>query len=192
LFYKRRRIGADCRFGRNISLHDLQTLSTLLLQCGANINEINTVRKQISVLKGGKLLLKTNHARVVSLIISDVVDNDLSIIASGLTVADSSTILNAWSIIEKYHLAYKIPAAVFKFFQKIIHTKNFTAYKPSTVTNKLIATNAIALKAAAEKAKALGYTVKIVNAQLQGEASMQAAKFANKLLQHSAISIYVC
>lgn len=93
-----------CSSQGNISLEDKQKINVLLLKCGASINEINTVRKQISKIKGGQLLMHCPKAKVKTLAISDVFDDDPSIIASGPTVIDHSTPEDALNVIKKYQL----------------------------------------------------------------------------------------
>jgi glycerate-2-kinase len=86
-----------------ISLKDMEALTSALLRCGATINEINTIRKHLSQIKGGNLSRAAFPAEVVSLILSDVVGNPLDVIASGPTVPDSSTFAQSWEIAERYH-----------------------------------------------------------------------------------------
>lgn len=88
----------------NIRLEDKQKINMLLLKCGASIDEINKVRKQISKIKGGQLLSHCQGAQIHTLAISDVFDDKPHIIASGPTVADTSTPFDALNIIEKYNL----------------------------------------------------------------------------------------
>ncbi len=88
----------------------MRQTAELLLQSGADIEEINTVRKHLSTLKGGQLIRQANGATVVSLILSDVIGDRLEIIASGLTVADPSTYMDAKNILQHYKLWEKIPA----------------------------------------------------------------------------------
>ncbi len=86
-----------------ISLGDEQKITSLLLECGAEISEINAIRKHISRVKGGRLGMYFSPARVVSLILSDVVGNNLDVIASGPTYPDSSTFEDAYRVLGKYH-----------------------------------------------------------------------------------------
>jgi glycerate 2-kinase len=98
-----------------IELEDLQVMNTLLLKSGAAIHEINIVRKHLSEIKGGnlaRLIYNTNKATVVSLIISDVVGNNLDSIASGPTVADSSTFKDVVNILKKYKLFKEVPNSI--------------------------------------------------------------------------------
>ncbi|MFX1405900.1 MAG: glycerate kinase [Promethearchaeota archaeon] len=98
-----------------ISLKDLQKVNSLLLSSGASIHEVNTIRKHISELKGGNLARKvynSSGATLISLIISDVVGNNLDSIASGPTVPDITTYYDAKDILIKYNLMQKIPSSV--------------------------------------------------------------------------------
>ncbi len=99
----------------NISLEDLQKLNSLLLASGASIHEINTIRKHLSDFKGGNLarsIYNTSKATLISLIISDVVGNDLDSIASGPTVPDSTTFRDAYDLLLSYNLLKKIPKSI--------------------------------------------------------------------------------
>lgn len=96
-----------------INLEDLSRLNELLLGCGASIGEINTVRKHLSQVKGGRLAAVASPATQVSLILSDVVGDPLDMIASGPTVPDPTTFQNALDVIQKYRLERDLPSAVF-------------------------------------------------------------------------------
>lgn len=178
---------ADCPPG--ITLHDVRETVQLLLGCGASINEINTIRKHLSLLKGGQLV-KHTRAKIISLILSDVPGDDLSVIASGLTVADKSTFAEAWNIIDKYALSHLLPQNIYEWLQKGVNKIIPDTPKPGDriferVSNYIVANNAIALHACAEKAKQLGYTVQILSPSLSGEASAQAVFFLKELHKHS-------
>lgn len=167
------------------TLNDFRETAQLLLDCGAAIGEINTVRKHLSLIKGGQLMQYTK-ARVIALILSDVPGDDLSVIASGLTVPDSTTFKDAWQIIEKYELAEKLPLAVKNRLWNGV--KGTIPDTPKTgdsifsrVHNSLVATNRMALDAASQKAQALGYNVKIIDSMLTGEAATQAGYFVQRL-----------
>lgn len=174
---------ADCPPG--IVLQDIQKTVQLLLQCGASIDEINTIRKHLSLLKGGQLVKHTN-ASIFSLILSDVPGDDLSIIASGLTVADNSTFEDAWNIVDKYALSNLLPTDVRRWLQQGLHKLISDTPKPGDkifdkVNNIIVANNAIALKASALKAEQLGYTVQLISSLLYGEASARGVEFIKKL-----------
>jgi glycerate-2-kinase len=100
---------------QEVTLEDLQTTNSLLLDSGASIHEINTVRKHLSDFKGGKFAKKvydSSKATVIALIISDVVGNNLETIASGPTIPDLTTFKDAYDVIEKYKLVNNIPISV--------------------------------------------------------------------------------
>lgn len=178
---------ADCPPG--ITLHDVQETVQLLLGCGASIDEINTIRKHLSLLKGGQLI-KHTRAKIISLILSDVPGDDLSVIASGLTVADKSTFEEAWNIIDKYTLGHLLPQSIYGWLQKGVNKIIPDTPKPGDriferVSNYIVANNAIALQACAEKAEQLGYSVQILSPSLSGEASAQAVFFLKELHKYS-------
>ncbi|MEX6686226.1 DUF4147 domain-containing protein [Danxiaibacter flavus] len=167
-----------------ISLEDLQHTSKLLLKSGASIHELNVVRKNISTLKGGGLVLAANGAGIVSLIISDVAGDDLSSIASGLTVQDSSTPEQALEILQQYRILNKVPESVRKcldLHKGISSKRSNSPERFNKVLNKIIGSNSIALHAAAARASSLGYDVEIVDEDLKGEASDRAKEFVDKL-----------
>jgi len=172
-----------------ISLDDLQQLSRLLLDCGASIHEINTVRKHICVLKGGQLLRHTNGAQVISLLVSDVIGDDLSVIASGLTVADNSSFADAWDVFDKFDLSLKIPISIKKYLQDGLKRHVMDTSKPGDslfdrTANYIIARNEDALNAAKEAATQLGYHVNIIDKTMKGEAKEMAATFVNALMTY--------
>ena len=174
---------ADCPPA--ITLQDIQDTVQLLLRCGASIDEINTIRKHLSLLKGGQLVRYTK-AKIISLILSDVPGDDLSVIASGLTVADASTFEDAWKIIGKYALTSLLPNTVREWLQQGLDKLIPDTPKPGNkifenLINTIVANNAIALDAAAKKAKQLGYAVHISSSILSGEASVKAVAFIKEL-----------
>jgi glycerate 2-kinase len=170
-----------------ISLADMQSVSRLMLQCGANIQEMNTVRKHLSYLKGGQLLRHLNGATVFSFIISDVQGDDLSVIASGLTVANTATYADAWQVLVKYALVDEVPPAIKSRLLNGMQQGFTETGKPAlgTVQNILVANNAKALHAAEQRAKRLGFATAILNGQLQGEAKNAASRFWELLWQYN-------
>lgn len=170
----------------SLSLTALQEANRLLIQCGATIHEINTIRKHLSLIKGGQFLKNVNGATVVALLMSDVPGDDLSIIASGPTTPDSSTYKDAWAILEKYRLIEKAPKEITCWLRDGLSGKIPETPKPGDDIfkrshNLLVATNHMALEAAKIKAAALGYTPIIGDAQLQGEARIKATEFVDQL-----------
>ncbi len=140
-----------------ISLTDKIDVTQQLMQAGATINELNIVRKQLSRIKGGGLALAAAKTTVVTLIISDVIDDPLDIIASGPTVYDSSTPQHALDILERYDNR-KTPYRVSKYLQhKVVEPTEQQSF--SHVTNHVIGNNRVALLAAKTKAEELGYHI---------------------------------
>lgn len=178
-------------------LEDLQQTSQLLLDCGAAIDEVNTVRKHLSLIKGGQLMQYTK-ATVIALILSDVPGDDLSVIASGLTVPDATTFKDAWQIIKKYRLREKLPAVIRNRLMSGAGGTLPDTPKPGNpvftkVHNTLVATNKTALEAAAKKAQALRYAATILSPALTGEAEVQAKKFVQYLrdTRHSSPACFL-
>ena len=166
------------------SLNDLQSTYELLLKSGATIDEMNTIRKHLSAIKGGQILQYAPRANWFSLIISDVPGDDLSVIASGPTVPDTTTFEDAGWILAKYNLSAQLPAAVSRHINNGI--KEIIQDTPKQevnifkqVHNKIIGSNAIALKAATDKGKPSGYAIAVVDNTLQGD----AAKVGSELVQ---------
>ncbi|MCU0353213.1 MAG: DUF4147 domain-containing protein [Cytophagales bacterium] len=169
------------------TLADLQACSDALLRSGADIAEMNTVRKHLSALKGGGLARLAAPARTFALILSDVPGDRLDVIASGPTVPDPSTFADAWGVLEKYHLTEKIPPSVQRHLQAGLGGQVSDTPKPNDpafarVTNRLIGNNALALAAAREKAKEMGFSTEIIEEPMSGE----ARDFAKKLLKRAA------
>lgn len=161
-----------------IPLEDLQSLTSALLACGARIDEINTLRRHLDQLKGGGLARASNGAQIVGLILSDVVNDSIEAIASGPTAPDPMTNADALSIIEKYDLKDKIPAAVISSLYETPKPNDPTFER---VQNKIIASNSIALHAAQSGAQAEGFETKIFRTDLQGEASQVGREIALQL-----------
>lgn len=158
-----------------ITLDDLQTLTDVLLRCGATINEINTVRKHCSQLKGGQLARAAFPATVVSLILSDVVGNPLDVIASGPTVPDTTTFADAHGVIEKYGIANVLPERILSHLRaglggQVVETPKLGDRVFERVRNVIIGSNAIAAQAAQDAAEALGFRALILSTYIEGEA----------------------
>lgn len=172
------------------SLEDLQQTAQLLLDSGAAIDEMNTIRKHLSRIKGGQLMTFT-QATVVALVLSDVPGDDLSVIASGLTVPDPGTFQDAWNIIEKFGLNEKLPPAISNRLTAGINKLVPDTPKPGSpaflkVHNFLVASNQTALEAASQKATELGYTTRILSPMLTGEAEQQADFFVRCIAEETA------
>jgi len=174
-----------------INLDDYRTLTNLLLACGAEISEINCLRKHIDQFKGGGLLRWASPAPVISLILSDVVNNPLDVIASGPTVPDPTTFQDAWKIIEKYKLEKNLPGSIRSLLIRGIKgeaddtlKQNDPMVKESII--RLIGSNEIAAQAAKTAAETLGFSTKILTTSLVGEAQEVGQWMANKLKEELA------
>jgi glycerate 2-kinase len=155
--------------GGEVTLADKQAISRALLKSGAHIGEMNCVRKHLSAIKGGRLAATAAPARVVSLIISDVPGDDLSVIASGPTVGDSTTLADARAVIEKYKI--EISPAVSKHLSDPANeTPKPGDKRLANVENILIATPQSSLEAAAKVAQAHGFAPLILGNAIEGEA----------------------
>ena len=150
-----------------ISLEDKQAVNKALLASGATISEMNTVRKHLSAIKGGRLARAAYPAKVVALMISDVPGDDASIIASGPTVPDPSTNADAIAIVEKYKI--NLPPAVRKVLDTIEETPKPGDKCFERVENIMIATPQASLEAAAAVAREAGITPLILGDSIEGE-----------------------
>jgi glycerate 2-kinase len=166
----------------SITLEDQKDITQLLLRCGADIKEINTVRKHISLTKGGNLGEFYDPATVVSLIISDVVGDDLDAIASGPTVPDSTTFKDAYNVLKKYGLLDKAPHNVADYIIRGCNDREAETPKALyNCDNYIIGNNRMALDAMAEKARDLGLKPYIVTAELTGDTAEVAYRLADEM-----------
>jgi glycerate-2-kinase len=167
------------------TLDEVNTIFRQLLHSGATINELNTVRKHLSELKGGQLVKKCSGATIVTLIISDVMGNDLQSIGSGPTVGDETTFSDALNVLEKYGLLKTAPYAIVTHLQKGAEGNIRENPKPAdhifaNTRNLIIADNKKALNAAVRKANALGYETHVVSESLSGLAEETAAEWVKE------------
>ena len=158
-----------------LSLQDKQQTTQALLNCGARIHEVNAIRKHISRVKGGRLAKLAHPSTVLSLILSDVIDDSMDNIGSGPTAPDSSTFADCLSIIEGYGVGELIPVPVRSLLKKgaageIEDTPKAGDPIFQKVQNLLIGNNQSALVAAKEKAEALGYNTLVLSSSIEGEA----------------------
>ncbi len=162
-----------------VTLAEKQETTRLLLGAGATINELNAVRKHLSLLKGGQLARAAAPAAVVSLILSDVVGDPLDVIASGPTAPDRSTFGEALAVLERTGVAARVPAAVRQRLTAGAEGRIEETPKPGDrlferVRNLVIGNNALVVDAAAAEARRLGYRAELVTRSLQGEARVVA------------------
>ena len=170
-----------------VPLEDLQALTSLLLSSGARIDEINTLRRQLDRVKGGGLARAT-RAKIVSLILSDVIGNPLEAIASGPTVPDLTTRQDAIDILKRYGLEQHVPASI------LLHLKNdhlgSTHDEPELAfphaQNIIIGDNRLAAQAAQKQAEQEGFQAEILTNELQGEAREVGRELARRLREESS------
>ncbi len=158
-----------------VSLADYRSLTDLLLRSGADITEINTVRKHCSRLQGGRMAELAAPARIVSLILSDVVGSPLDAIASGPTVPDPTTFADAWAVLARYDLLERAPAPVIAHLRRGMSGALPDTPKPGNllfarVHNVIIGDNASAGRAAVARARDLGFHSMLLSSFVQGEA----------------------
>ncbi len=170
----------------HIDLKEKQEVTQLLLDCGADISEINTIRKHISRIKGGWLAKWAYPSTVVGFILSDVVGDQLDVIGSGPTVPDPSTFEEAWEILKKYDLLNEVAPSIRKYLQSGKEGKMEETPKPQDIAfervyNNLIGSNILALQAAEKEAASLGFKTIILSSSIEGE-TREAARF------HTAIA----
>ena len=175
-----------------ITLAEKQQTTNILLGCGADIEEINCIRKHLSAIKGGRLLEHISPAKCISFILSDVVGDDLASIASGITAADPTTYQDALEILKKYDIAEKLPSAVLKTILAGVEGGVDETLKPdipacSLVENYLIGTNRYALDSAARHAEKLGYKTIKLTSRIVGEAR-EIAKFLAAITLDCAVN----
>jgi len=166
-----------------ITLIDKQQMTKLLIERGPTIQEINAVRKHLSKIKGGRLGKFFSPTPVISLIISDVIGNDLDTIASGPTAPDKSTFMDAYNVLEKYEILDKAPPGIVDFLAKGRAGKTAeTPKKLDNCTNFIIGDNRLALEAMAAKATQLGFMPYIVTAEQKGDPTDMANLRAKEIL----------
>lgn len=150
-----------------VDLDTLIAVNTALLRSGATISEINTVRKHLSMVKGGGLAKALYPAKVMGLIFSDVPGNDLSVIASGPTVKDLTTLQDAQAVMARYSLYQAVPLSPDDFIETVREERYFTR-----VTNTIMISNLTALKAMEAAARCFSLCPVLHSDRLQGEAKI--------------------
>ncbi|MCX5907266.1 MAG: glycerate kinase [Deltaproteobacteria bacterium] len=157
-----------------ITLQEKQKVTDLLLRSGATIQEINTIRKHLSLLKGGGLARVLYPATLITLILSDVIGDPLDAIASGPTVPDPTTFKDCARILDRYSLWKKIPPASARHIREGLKGKKEETLKKGdpafqNVYNQIVGNNLLAMKAAEKKAKGLGFRTMILSSLVEGE-----------------------
>ena len=155
-----------------LSLDDLQRTNRVLLQCGADVVETNTVRKHLSGIKGGRLAAATGRSRLITLVLSDIVGDPLDAIASGPTIPDPTTFEDALAVIDRYVLRGRIPVGVVTHLERgragqIPETPVESHPRHETV---IVGSGAVAAEAASAFFRSHGVHSRIVSTHLMGEA----------------------
>ena len=170
-----------------VTLEDEQSMTRLLLACGANIHEMNCLRKHLSRLKGGRLA-QLARSPVLALILSDVIGDDLDVIGSGPTVPDLSTFEQSRAIVDKYALWKTLPPAI----AGVLQQANQETPKPGDpaferVQNVIVGSNRLAIDAAVEAAKAAGYRTMVLSSFIEGE-TREVARMHAAILKEARAS----
>lgn len=185
-----------------ISLQDKQKTTSLLLTGGADIYEMNAVRKHISLVKGGRLAAIACPSRVESLILSDVLGDRLDVIASGPMSPDETTFGDALDVIKKYRMGHDIPASVLEVLQG--GAKGLIPETPKSgdavfkmMSSSILGNNTKAVLAAKDKATQFGFEVRVVDTEVYGEACDVGVRLAREALvakasRHAQNSRPVC
>jgi glycerate-2-kinase len=173
-----------------ISLEEKQRVTQLLLKSGANINEFNAVRKHISAFKGGLLAKYAYPARVLSLIISDVVGDSLDVISSGPTSPDTSTFQDAYHVLDRYGLWNHVPESVRRRIEAGLRGEVAETPKPGDrvfekVHNLIIGSNRLACRLAVKTARRLGLNSIILSSVVEGEARYVGTVYGSILVEEA-------
>ena len=174
-----------------VGLEELQITTSLLLQSGADITEVNTVRKHLSFVKGGQLIQQV-PGTIISYIISDVINDPLGFIASGPTVGDETSYQDVKYILDKYHIWGIIPDSVQAIVKKgLDHEIKETPYpkdlKDISVRNVIVANNTLACETLMDNARMLGYRPILYSTSLQGEARKMGAHLVEILRKNHEV-----
>jgi len=172
---------------QGINFEDKIKINELLLSCGADIKEVNCVRKHVSAIKGGRLAELISPAKLVTLIVSDIVDSPFEYIGSGPTIGDSTTFSDAHEVLKKYSLTQKLRAGIRDYFLKGIKKEIQDTPSPDSEIfaknyNLLIGDNLIALESAKKEAERLGIKTFILTSRDNGE-PLQAAKVYSSMVK---------
>jgi glycerate-2-kinase len=169
-----------------IELKDKRAAAAALLKSGMNIREMNCVRKHISAVKAGGLLRAAYPARVLTLALSDVIGDDPAVIGSAPSFHDTTTFDEAWTILERHSLTNNIPRPVKNRLLRGIRGEVPETLKPGSMLSGqsplvLIANNKDSLLASKEKAESLGFSARVLTAELSGDAQLKAREICRQL-----------
>ncbi len=169
-----------------VTLAAKQQTTELLLKAGANIRQLNAVRKHLSYLKGGRLAALAWPATVVSLLLSDVIGDAVDVIGSGPTAPDSSTFADALTVVQQFELLDQVPEVVRSRLERgaaglIEETPKLGDAIFRNVHNIIVGSNRLALEAAAKEAHEIGYRTLVLSSSLEGETCEIASSQAQML-----------
>ena len=164
----------------SLTLQDKQEIIDILLNSGATIQEINLVRRSLSIIKGGKLAQAAHPARISTLIISDISNDDPSMVASGPTIKPSPDHPKVETILKKYKI--EASARVKQFFKTNGSGPNFDKTEFEKDTIKIIAKNSDCLNAAVKEARKVGWQAGILEHSVEGQSHIVASKHAERIL----------
>ena len=167
-----------------VSLEDLAETTLLLLKCGADIRELNTVRKHLSRIAGGRLAASCKGT-MVTCAISDVAGDDISVIGSGPTVPDPSTFADATGVLDRYGLTGRVPSSIMAALKD--GTAGLVDETPKALPDRhaafVVASSALAVEAAAAQARSSGFAVSVLTTLLTGEARDAGRRLASAALE---------
>jgi glycerate-2-kinase len=174
-----------CAPAEGITLEEKQATTNLLLRGGATIGELNAVRKHLSSVKGGRLAERAFPARLVSLIVSDVIDDPLDVIASGPCTPDPTTFADALAALDAHDLRERVPSSVRRLLERgaageVDDTPSRSGPVFEDVENRIVARNRDAVEAVADAARGEGFHVVELGCDLSGEARDLAQKLVNR------------
>lgn len=169
-----------------LTLEAKQRTTDLLLRAGATISELNAVRKHLSLLKGGRLAALAQPATVLGLLLSDVIGDRLDVIGSGPTAPDSTTFHDAIDVLSRFDLLERVPHPVREYLEAGVRGEVAETPKAGdplfeNVHNVIVGSNRLALEAAADRARGLGYEVTIFSSCVEGEAREVARAHGHRL-----------
>ena len=164
-----------------VTLTDKQRTTQLLLRCGATINEINIVRKHLSMIKGGRLAAST-RAKIITLVLSDVIGDDLGSIGSGPTAADPSTFTDAIAVLQQYRIWAAVPPTVRRYLKRgekgeVPETLKPGSSRGRSVHHHILGSNHIMLEAVERAGREAGFFTKLVAPPITGETLVVAKQF---------------
>ena len=173
---------------KGTDLADKQAVTQELIRCGATIEEINTVRKHCSRVKGGQLARAIHPASCLTLVLSDVIGDRLDIIASGPTAPDPTTYQDALDILGRYGLQERVPASIRQYLERGGRAELTETPKPGDgcfekIRHLIVGNNLQALSAARDRAASLGFHTLLLTAELQGESREVGSALAGFVLQ---------